>query len=252
MLRAELLKIRSHRLPWIVYGIYVGVQVVVNVLVGIYIKDTTFNPAYVPFMLDGGAGLIFTTIVASWIGGAEFGWGTWRVVLGRDDRRSLFFGSKVAVLVVVVAVGTTTAVACGMVAGMAAGTASGRQLILTGVAQGVTAAALSQAVYGLVAFSVGMATRSTAVAIAVGLGWFLIVQNLLAAVRQVGPYLLNVSLDTVTATPLGSAGVDQSDLMATLYGIGTVRAWIQIALWLAVFVGGAWLTFAKRDIADTT
>lgn len=245
MFRAELLKIRSHKLPWIVFGVYTALQLVNGFLSGFLTEDRVFDPTLIPFFVNAAFGLVFTFVFAGWMGGAEFGWATWRVVLGRDDRRSLHFLTKIAVLVLFVGVGVTVAVGAGVLASTVGGLARGATLTVSGVGPTIAGAALFQLVYALVGFGLGMATRSTAVAISVGIGFFLVVQQVAAIVSQLRPFMLSVALASVTVPNLFDGGDDAGPLTSTS------RAWLTIAGWVVVAVGVAWVTFTRRDIAES-
>lgn len=245
MLRAELLKIRSHKLPWIVFGIYAVLQLVNGFLAGFLTEDRVYDPTLIPFFVNAAFGLVFTFVFAGWMGGAEFGWATWRVVLGRDNRRSLHFWTKIAVLLIFVAVGVLVAVGLGVAGSFVGGLARGATLTYSDVGPTIAGAALFQLVYALVGFGLGMATRSTAVAISVGIGFFLVVQQIAAAVSQLRPFMLSVALTSVTVPNL----FDGSD--AGAFRMSALRGWLTILGWLLVAVGVAWVTFTRRDLAES-
>lgn len=245
MFRAELLKIRSHKLPWIVFGVYTFVQFVNGFLSGILSKDPLFDPTLIPFFVNAAFGLVFTFVFAGWMGGAEFGWATWRVVLGRDDRRSLHFLTKIAVLVLFVAVGVLVAVGAGVLASFVGALARGATLTYSDAGSTIAGAALFQLVYALVGFSLGMATRSTAVAISVGIGFFLVVQQVAAVVSRLRPFMLSVALTSVTVPNL----LDDTD--AGVFRMSALRGWVTILGWLLLAVGAAWATFVRRDLAES-
>lgn len=244
MLRAELLKIRSHKLPWIVFGIYAGLQFLNGFLAGFLGEDRVYDPTLIPFFVNAAFGLVFTFVFAGWMGGAEFGWATWRVVLGRDDRRSLHFATKVAVLLIFVGAGVLVAVTAGVVGSILGATARGATLTFADIGPTIAGAALFQLVYSLVGFGLGMATRSTAVAISVGIGFFLVVQQVVAIVEKLRPFMLSVALANVTV--LNSTGGD----MSTMH-MSALRGWLTIAAWVLVAVGVAWVSFVHRDIAES-
>lgn len=247
MFRAELLKIRSHKLPWIVFGTYAGIQLVNGFLAGLLTEDRVYDPTLIPFFANAGFGLVFTFVFAGWMGGAEFGWATWRVVLGRDDRRSLHFLTKIAVLLIFVAIGVLVAVGLGILSSILGGLARGAQLVFHDVGPTIAGAALFQLVYSLVGFGLGMATRSTAVAISVGIGFFLVVQQIAAGVSQLRPFMLLVALTSVMAPYLP----DGDDAGAFAFRLSTTRGWLTILGWVVAAVGVAWVTFTRRDLAES-
>jgi ABC-2 type transport system permease protein len=248
MFFAELLKVRSHKLPWVVSALLTA-----SATIGAFIASTaqtadTVDVINVAYNIEYLIGSLLAVVVGAWMGGQEFGWGTWRVILGRDSRRSLHLLTKAGVMLLAVAVMSLAAFGVSATAGAAFAAASGRASDVGGLPGAALSVLFAHVVWATIGFAVGVATRSTPVAITAGLVYLVVADNILAIMIRVRPFLVGQLLGVV-ANDLTLT----SDLTAPVPGdafvfVSTGRAVATIAVYLAVLLGVAWVTFVRRDV----
>jgi ABC-2 type transport system permease protein len=251
MFRAEILKVRSHRLPWITYGVYAALLTLFALLSTL----SGGGESALPLLMATAhlqIGFIFAIVVGAWIGGTDFAAGTWRVILARDDRRVLQLANRVAVLVVVVAVGSVLTFLVGVAAGAVVAVAAGADPVLDGLSGLLWGSMVTEVAYALVAFSVAVLFRSTAAGMSIGLAYALVADTILFGIwPDLKPYLLSTALGQVSSSLAGvgsAAGGIASILSGVSQSISTGRAWFTLVIWLVVLVGGAVVTFQRRDV----
>lgn len=251
MFRAEILKVRSHRLPWITYGVYAALLVLFALLSTL----SGGTEAALPLLIATAhlqIGFIFAIVLGAWMGGADFAAGTWRVILARDDRRVLQLANRVAVLVAVVAVGSILTFVVGVVAGAVVAVAGGSDPVLDGLSGLLWGSLVTEVVYGLMAFALAVLFRSTAAGMSIGLAYALVADTVLFGIwPDLQPYLLSTAVGQVTSSLAGvgsSGGGVASILSGFNQSISTGRAWFTLALWIVALVGAAVLTFRRRDV----
>lgn len=248
MLRAELLKVRSHKLPWIVYAILVAALVIVAlVLAGPSGRDVrATDMAQVSVVVQAVLGPLLVIVLGAWIGTLDFRTGTWRIILGRDGRRGLHFANKVGAFLVVVVVAAIVTFAVGMAAVTGAASAHGGTPSFDGFAADLAYILIVQFVYGVIALGLGMITRNFAVSIAIVLVYYVIVDSLLGLLTDVRPFLLGPALGAVGSELAGiSAGTSEPIAVTTL---SLTRAAAVIAAYVIVILGAAFAIFWRRDV----
>lgn len=203
-------------------------------------------PAFV-----GGLALIFGVLVA----GSEYAFETWKTVLAQGPSRMTVYGAKL----VTVAAGTLTAVITLFAATTSASVviAAVEAQALTwpawqDIAAGVAGGWLVSMMWGSLGVLLGIALRSVALPIGLGLVWLLAVQNLLAGIAA--PLVdwiaeLQKGLPGPNAGALAAALGASSDTPGVSAVVGSAHATVAVAAYLLVFsAAGGWL-LRRRDIS---
>jgi ABC-type transport system involved in multi-copper enzyme maturation permease subunit len=120
---AELLKIRRRWASYIVLGLLLGLMALVFVLLGVAARDSPgggstflrFPNAYgILSQFVFGLGGLLALCYAAAIGGADWNWGVFRVVIARGESRAAYVLAKFAGLVIALAVGVVIAFIAGI------------------------------------------------------------------------------------------------------------------------------------------
>lgn len=204
-------------------------------------------------------GILVVILAASTIG-TEFGWGTIRAILPRASSRSAFLTAKLVTL----AVFTLLVVLCGFVAALAGGAIATSALGLdsslgdnpvAGSLAAIARTVLVMLPYAAIAFFTALWARSNAAGIGIGLAVLFLEGLILSLIASAGgplerlpEALLTENVQAVLAAnarglPFDSAG-GGSDLP------GAWRGAAVLAAYTALFVGGAYLLFRRRDITS--
>ncbi len=250
MLRAELLKVRSHLLPWIVYVI-LAVAGLIPAIVIAFVSDTLTDTEYttISITVQIVLGPLIAVIFGGWMGASEFRWETWRIILGRDSRRALHLANKLLVFVLIAVVAS---VVCTLIS-LAATAVSASVFHSGGVDLGEIGGAFAivviyALVWGLIAFGLAGVTRSFAISISATLVYFVLVDALLGIVSQLRPYLVSPALQTLSAEIV--PGLSNLGGSSVFDAVSTLNAVIVVIVYPAVFLVGAFVTFLRRDITN--
>jgi ABC-type transport system involved in multi-copper enzyme maturation permease subunit len=117
--------------------------------------------------------------------GGEYGWGTWKTVLGQGPSRRRVYAAKVVVLCGAALCFVLAMFVVGAVASAAIAAAKGQPMHWPGAVdllRGVGAGWLIAAMWALLGGVLGIVLRGVALPVGLGLVWMLAVQNLLAAI----------------------------------------------------------------------
>lgn len=199
----------------------------------------------------GALSLIFGVLVA----GSEYGFETWKSVLGQQPSRTTVYGAKLVTVAAgtlagVLTLFTVTAVASLVVAGVEGQAVSWPSAGEIGV--GAAAGWLVATMWGALGVLLGIGLRSVALPIGLGLVWLLAVQNLLAAIAapmvpfiaDLQKYLPGPNAGALAAALGASTGTPGVDAV-----VGAGHATIVVTVYLVAFcVLGGWL-LRRRDIA---
>lgn len=198
----------------------------------------------------GALALIFGALIA----GSEYGWSTWKTVLTQGPRRTSIYVAKLIALALGVA--ALVLVLFGVAAAASALVASVEDQAMNwpsvgDLAQGMGAGWLIAMMWGSLGVLLGIAFRSVALPVGLGLVWMLAVQNLLASIAA-------PLLDWVAELQKGMPGPNAGSLVAALGGagdtpgveaiVGSTHATMVVTAYLLGFaVLGGWL-LSRRDI----
>lgn len=250
MIRAELLKVRLHSLPWLVYGA-LAVALVMPALVLATSAGDSFGPADftdVAVLVNANVSPLLVIVFGAWMAANEYRRQTWRVVLGRDPRRTLHLTSKIVVFVAVMVIASLATFAVGLAAMAAAAAAHSTELDLSRVGGEAAFVLLAQATYGLVAFGVAVVTRSLAAGISVVLVYYVIVDALLGFIDAVRPYLLGPALGTLADEIVGASGGVGAPGLGSDPGL--LQAVAVVVVYPLAVLAAAYVVFMRRDITD--
>lgn len=198
----------------------------------------------------GALALVFGALLA----GSEYGWETWKTVLGQGPSRTAVYAAKLAAMAVgtlalVVALLATSAAASAVVAALENQPMHWPGLL--DLATGVGAGWLVTTTWAGLGVLLAVGLRSVALPIGLGLVWLLAVQNLVSAIAAP---LLDWVADLQHWLPGPNAGSlvaalgasTQTPGVESLVGAGQAAA--VLAAYLVVFsVAGGWLLY-RRDI----
>jgi ABC-type transport system involved in multi-copper enzyme maturation permease subunit len=186
--------------------------------------------------------------------GGEYGWGTWKTVLGQHPARLSVYGGKLVVLAGATLAGVLAVFAAGAATSAVIATVEGQPMSWPspgGLAAGVGAGWLVAAMWAVLGALLGTALRGVALPVGLGLVWLLAVQNLLALIAA-------PLLDWVAGAQKALPGPNAGALVAAL-GAGTDTPGVQALVGggqAAAVVGAYLLAFAvlggallrRRDI----
>lgn len=199
----------------------------------------------------GALSLIFGVLVA----GSEYGFETWKSVLGQQPSRTTVYGAKLVTVAAgtlagVLTLFTVTAVASLVVAGVEGQAVSWPSAGEIGV--GAAAGWLVATMWGALGVLLGIGLRSVALPIGLGLVWLLAVQNLLAAIAApMVPFIADLQryLPGPNAGALAAALGASTGTPGVEAVVGAGHATIVVTAYLVAFcVLGGWL-LRRRDIA---
>jgi ABC-type transport system involved in multi-copper enzyme maturation permease subunit len=241
MLRAELYKIATHRVPRVcLFVMLVGIVGPSLALLFYTPKTpsayaTSFRHVYE----------ILPSVVAiafgGWILGTEYRQDTMKRMLTTEPRRLRTLGAKATAGSVVLAAALGAVAVFGWLAARIVGAANdytvawpGRQF-LPGALFALGAATL--------AFAFSSILRSDAMAMVAALALVLILDPLLGMIPRVGRFTFAGALETLTSRAGGSAGGLFDTSLLT-----NAQAWVTLVGWLALFLGTAGHLFRTRDV----
>lgn len=220
-------------------------------------RDEFTLPGSIPNALDPGltVGLILLTVLAASVLGAEYGWGTIRPVLARGPGRSQFLAAKLvllvlvagaALLIVVAATAISSWISNGLVTGPAAAGATSWGDAAT--AFGKTWLALVP--YAIFTLLLTVAARSSAVGMAIGIGYFLGEEIIVAILNGVFSWFSSVThylLAQNIAVWVGHALLGQLPT-----GVSTTHALLVLLAYALVLGVAAFALFGRRDVTGPT
>jgi ABC-type transport system involved in multi-copper enzyme maturation permease subunit len=222
-------------------------------------------------------GLVLLIILTGAVVGGEYGAGTIRLLLTRGPTRTQYLLAKLLALLACIAITMVILIPLGIIVGALYNFSTGIAIdftfftadwVLHAIAY-ILLEMLKLFTYTIIALSLATLGRSTAAGIAGGiLWWFLevLLGGILTAVGLLNPgttgdflkaipqYFVGNNLDALLA--------EQSDYLtssvrnvarstaSTASTIPDWRAWLVIALYLAVFLGITWWVLQKRDITN--
>jgi ABC-type transport system involved in multi-copper enzyme maturation permease subunit len=204
--------------------------------------------------LFGGALMM---VLGAIIAGNGYGWGTWKTVFTQGpSRTSTVLGSILATMTAVLALLVVTIALDVAFSLVIAGAESQSVHWPTAAAMGksILAALMVMEMWALAGYLLGTVARNPAVSIGLGLVWNMVIENLL---RGVGNSLHAVAVLThfLPGTSAGSlvgrlAGIDPVNATPGVFDtLGTARAVVTVAIYLAAFPVLAGWVLRRRDVA---
>ena len=204
--------------------------------------------------LFGGALMM---VLGAIIAGNGYGWGTWKTVFTQGpSRTSTVLGSILATMTAVLALLVVTIALDVAFSLVIAGAESQSVHLPTAAAMGksILAALMVMEMWALAGYLLGTVARNPAVSIGLGLVWNMVIENLL---RGVGNSLHAVAVLThfLPGTSAGSlvgrlAGIDPVNATPGVFDtLGTARAVVTVAIYLAAFPVLAGWVLRRRDVA---
>jgi ABC-2 type transport system permease protein len=186
--------------------------------------------------------------------GGEYGWGTWKTVLGQGPSRLTVYAAKLVVLAGA-ALGFVVAIfLVGAGASAAIAAAKGQPMHWPGLVdlvRGIGAGWLIATMWALLGALLGILLRSVALPIGLGLVWMLAVQNLLASIAA-------PLLHWVAEAQKGLPGPNAGSLVAALGAnvdtpgvaglVGATQATLVLAAYLVGFALLGGVLLRRRDI----
>jgi ABC-2 type transport system permease protein len=198
----------------------------------------------------GALAMIFGVLVA----GSEYGFETWKTVLAQRPSRVTVYGAKLVAVAAGALAGVLTLFALAATASVIVATAEGAPVSWPApldIATGAGAGWLVATMWGSLGMLLGIALRSVALPIGLGLVWLLAVQNLLASIAAP---LLHWVADLQKVLPGPNAGAlaavfgasTDTPGVSAIVGSGHATA-VVVGYLLAFCVAGGWLLH-RRDI----
>ncbi len=260
--RSELTRLRQPRLLLSWFGLMALLTMLVNTIMVTFVSGGGSLPPGAPGVafptlaeMESPSGLMAGLAAASnmfgivtlsfWavVTATDYSSGLIRLLVAAEPRRWPLLAGKVVALVIVTAAATTVAAIVNIFAVMpAAGaadistTAWGTDLIAV-IAGAWTNLFLALCVWGVLGLVIAVLTRSSAVAISIGVGYVLVVESLVKMVKDApADWLLGTTLGAVASG--GTATTDYGTALALALG------YVTVGLVLAGIV------FVRRDVTD--
>lgn len=260
--RSELTRLRQPRLLLSWFGLMALLTMLVNTIMVTFVSGGGSLPPGAPGVafptlaeMESPSGLMAGLAAASnmfgivtlsfWavVTATDYSSGLIRLLVAAEPRRWPLLAGKVVALVIVTAAATTVAAIVNIFAVMpAAGaadistTAWGTDLIAV-IAGAWTNLFLALCVWGVLGLVIAVLTRSSAVAISIGVGYVLVVESLVKMVKDApADWLLGTTLGAVASG--GTATTDHGTALALALG------YVTVGLVLAGVV------FVRRDVTD--
>jgi ABC-type transport system involved in multi-copper enzyme maturation permease subunit len=229
----------------------------------------------------GFIGSVLIVVLTGTVVGGEYGVGTIRVLLTRGPTRTQYLLAKILAILACIAIAMLILVPLGLIVGALYNLFTGTAVdfgfftgdwLLHAIAY-VLLAMLNLFIYALIALWLATLGKSTAAGIAGAIVWLflefvfthLIVplianffpDTIKGYINAIPDYfvgnnisaLLTEQTDYLTAS-LRNASTSASDTASTSGAIPDWRAWIVIAIYLAVFLGITWWVSLERDITN--
>ena len=185
---------------------------------------------------------IVTLSLWAWFAAQDYSSGLIRVLVAAEPRRWPLLAGKVLALLLLTALATTVAAAANLLAAPIIG-ASGISVSAWGtnaprvVVEAWIWAYLAQCVWGVLGLAIAVLSRSAMVAVAVGIGYVLVVESVIKMMGGVpSDWLLGTTLNSI------ASGGTPSVPVATAVGLGV--GYVILALALATGV------LLRRDVTD--
>ena len=248
MIRAELLKMRSSRVPWTLYLVLVAACAVVVIVLAKPAGRDAIPDTYLSAMIGGQftVGTLLVISLGAWFGGVEFGGGLWQIIVARDSRRGRHVLAKYLTFLIVVVVVSSAIFWTGLGAVDLAARVHHVTPNFADAAGAYGYVLISQLAYGVLALSLALIARSIPLSIVVTLIYY--VANLVfgAMLKDAQPFLLQPALERVGVDLMHGA----SNAAGSALAVSTANAWATIAVYVVVIVGLAFVSFARRDVAE--
>jgi ABC-type transport system involved in multi-copper enzyme maturation permease subunit len=220
-------------------------------------RDDFSLPGSIPSALDSGltVGLILLTVLTASVIGAEYGWGTIRPVLARGTGRWPYLEAKLIMLILLagaalVVVAGATAVRSWIANRLATGPAASGAATWSDAASALGKTWAALAPYLIFTAFLTVLTQSSAVGMAIGIGYFLGEELIVAIMNGIFDWFANV-----THYLLGqniSVWVGHAVLGQLPSGVSTLHAFVVLAAYAAVFGVAAFVLFNRRDVTGPT
>jgi ABC-type transport system involved in multi-copper enzyme maturation permease subunit len=260
--RSELTRLRQPRLLVTWFGLMTLFAVMINTIMVTYVSGGSSLPPGAPGVafptlaeLESPSGLMSGLAAASSMFGvvtlsiwavmtaSDYGSGLIRLLVAAEPRRWRLLAGKVVALVILTAAATTVAAIVNVLAVMPAAGAAGISTAAWGTdLVAVVGGAwvnlfLALCVWGVLGLVIATLARSAAVAIAIGVGYVLVVESIVKMLKDVpSDWLLGTILNAVAGG--GTAAVAYGTALALALGYVT----------LGLVIAGA--VFIRRDVTD--
>ncbi|HEV8516359.1 MAG TPA: hypothetical protein VGQ47_01810 [Candidatus Limnocylindrales bacterium] len=204
-----------------------------------FLRDETAVRVLLGFLL--GLGGLLALAYAGAVGGAEWTWGTLRVVVARGESRSRYVLTTFAAIAIVVLLGLIVAFAVGLallllasaMAGVPAPSLSGE--FLAGLPGLVGLAWLGLVEQAAIGFGVATVARSQLAGVGAGIALYVLEQFVSVALPQQSRYLPFTVSSSLVATPEQAATVG-TQLLDPALSLGLTAAYLVLALGIAALV----------------
>lgn len=283
ILRAEILKIRTRWMPYVLFLLMIAGAAVNNWLTGYFpwhddptgeYASEAFHTFAFPYsiatLLDSGqfwGAAVFVGILTASSVSTEFAWGTVRQVLVRGQSRAAYLAIKIAALAIICTVFLLAALGVGILFSLWATLAAGEPVTLD-VPDGPSApeillmiarAALGILPYGLLAFMLSTIGRSTALGISGTIGAMFaegIAVAILESIGGIAADLRDIALghhveSLIAANRIGNSeysSIALRDLASAADSPDANIAALVVVVYCLVFLAVTFAVFLRRDI----
>ncbi len=230
--------------------------------------DASRSTFVMPDSITGGIngaffiGAILVMILAASATGAEYGWGTLRAVLTRGAGRWQVLSSKLLLVLLMTAAGLLAVAVVIAAAGLLAAVIPPDETggLFDSGEWSETASMFGKVVYGLAPYIVlgtflAVLTQSSAVSMAVGLGYYVVelivapILRLNDSLARIADYLLGQIVDAWIARASVSVSVSTDGIAAERMPPEPLQAFFVILAYIVVLAAAAFWVFQRRDVA---
>lgn len=220
-------------------------------------RDNFSLPGSIPEALDPGltVGLILLTVLTASVFGAEYGWGTIRPTLARGVGRSPYLLAKLVLLTLLCGAALLVVVGATAISSWAANSLATGPAAAGAATWGDAFREFGKTWVALVPYLIFTAfltvlTQSSAVGMAIGIGYFLGEELIVAIMNGIFSWF-----STVTHYLLGqniSVWVGHAVLGQLPTGVSTLHALLVLAAYALILGAAAFILFNRRDITGPT
>lgn len=262
LIRSELFRLRKRPQSWVMMMVMVAgvIATYTSLAIATFVMSDPAEPTRLTspqnlfesgMQMVSGLAFVLVAIVAASIVGNEYSWGTIRPLVARARNRSSLLGAKILTLTLFVVslllVGLVSCIVCATIGSFVVG---------ADISIGISTIGdwfvsflrllIAQLPYAALGFFATLLARSTAVGIGVGIGIAILESSIWAL----------IGLATDAFEPVRRLGLDHASnvifhINAHIEPVSTgevVRALVILVTWTALFVGGSFWTFQRRDV----
>jgi len=281
LINTELFKLRHRAMTWILLYVLIGLLIILYLVLfavsrvslpgsgGAALGDITNLlglPSAIPFAFSilSSLGSVLAVILMASSAGNEYNWRTIRIALISSEGRLKFLGAKLVSVVIIVLIGMLVGILTGFVMSLITTAIGGYAFDFSFATGGYIWGQFVQfwrtfyiiALFMLMGFLFAVAGRSAMPGIAVGIGVGFFEPIITALMRLAGGwvssipnYLFSANVNAINSLNSLPEGFRQGFGENASFQLPTLpHAYITLGIYIAVFIGTAFVLFQRRDV----